>query len=59
MSDLKTIAVESSTKSVLAMLKQHPRETYDDVIRRLVEGAARDHVAREREERPEMAAADA
>ena len=40
MSDLKTIAVDSTTKRGLAMLKQHPRETFDDVIRRLIEDAA-------------------
>lgn len=52
MSDLKTIAVESSTKNVLVMLKQHPRETFDDVIRRLVNDAAK---AAERAQEPAQA----
>lgn len=41
MSDLKTIAIERQTKAALDALKVHPRETYDDVLKRLVEDATR------------------
>jgi len=34
---MPTIVVAESTKSDLDELKNHPRETYDDVIVRLVE----------------------
>lgn len=37
MSDLTPVAIHRDTKAMLLDLKQHPRETWDDVIRRLVE----------------------
>ena len=36
MPELKTIAIERDTKAALDALKVYPRETYDDVLRRLL-----------------------
>ena len=36
MSETTTIQLHIETKDMLEKLKQHPRETYDDVISRLV-----------------------
>jgi hypothetical protein len=34
---LKLIGVEEKTKKELDKLKEHPRETYDDVIKKIME----------------------
>lgn len=34
--DKQTIAVDEPTKTALGELKEHPRETYGDVIQRLI-----------------------
>ena len=34
---MTTIWVSMKTKSMLKRLKQHPRETYEDVVRRLID----------------------
>jgi len=34
----KLIRVSAQTKRALDKLREHPRETYDDVIRRLLKG---------------------
>ena len=36
MVDTALVRVSEKTKSLLDQLKQHPRETYDDVLRRLI-----------------------
>ena len=37
-SDAKTLVVNTDTKKKLSALKVHPRETYEQVIRRIVLG---------------------
>lgn len=39
MADNTTIIVKKSTRAILEELKQHPRETWEDVVRRLAENA--------------------
>ena len=34
---IKPIGIHEETKSILDQLKEHPRESYDGVIRRLIE----------------------
>ena len=34
--NLKLIGIERETKEELDKIKEHPRETYDDVVKRLV-----------------------
>ncbi len=36
MVDTALIRVSAKTKILLNQLKQHPRETYDDILRRLI-----------------------
>jgi len=39
MKEMTTIQVSKETKAKLEKLKVHPREPYEDVIKRLLEGA--------------------
>ena len=34
---MTTIYVSTKTKSILKKLKRHPRESYEDVVKRLIE----------------------
>lgn len=56
MADMTTIWISQATKAALDELKIHPRETYDDVLRRLVD-VARDHVEGDGGEKERLARA--
>lgn len=53
---MTTIWISQATKAALDELKIHPRETYDDVLRRLVD-VARDHVEGDGGEKERLARA--
>jgi predicted CopG family antitoxin len=42
-----TIAISTETKQLLAKVKVHPRESYEDAIKRLLEYERREKVAQE------------
>ena len=39
-----TIQIDRETKAILASLKDHPRETWGDVVRRIAEDTKRESV---------------
>ena len=42
---LKLIGIKDVRKKELDKLKEHPRETYDEVVRRLIEGNKKEQEA--------------